>query len=224
MKIFNTQQIRDWDAFTIQNEPITSLGLMERASQTFVDWFSAYFSSTDTPIYVYCGNGNNGGDGLAIGRLLRQKYDYVHLVVLTVSGRRSKDNQTNLIAAQKMFYLDMITLSEEDEFPSMPLGSIAIDALFGTGFKGELQGYHKTLVNHLNQLEVLRVAVDIPSGLMADEHSLGEVFHANYTITFEQPKLAFLFPENAKFVGKWIVKSIGLDERFEAFEPTNNFL
>lgn len=224
MKIFNTQQIRDWDAFTIQNEPIPSLELMERASKAFVDWFSAYFSSTDTPIYVYCGNGNNGGDGLAIGRLLRQKYDYVHLVVLTVSGRRSKDNQTNLIAAQKMFYLDMITLSEEDEFPSMPLGSIAIDALFGTGFKGELQGYHKTLVNHLNQLEVLRVAVDIPSGLMADEHSLGEVFHANYTITFEQPKLAFLFPENAKFVGKWIVKSIGLDERFEAFEPTNNFL
>ncbi len=224
MKIFRTQQIRDWDAYTIQNEPIPSLELMERASNAFVHWFSNYFTTRNTPIYIFCGNGNNGGDGLAIGRLLLERFDDVNVVVLTLSGRRSSDNQANLIAAQKLSALNLITLSEEDEFPSMPLGSIAIDALFGTGFKGELEGYYKSLVSYLNKEEVLRVAVDIPSGLMADEHSQGEVFHAHYTFTFEQPKLAFLFPENAEFVGKWIVKSIGLDADFEATEEANNFL
>lgn len=224
MKIFNTEQIKHWDAFTIQNEGINSLELMERASDTFVNWLTEQFPNKTIPIYIFCGNGNNGGDGLAISRLLHQKSYGVNVIVLALSDRRSKDNQANLNAAQKISDLKISTLSNNDNFPSLQDSSIVIDALFGTGLKNELHGFIQNLVHFLNQLNVIRVAVDMPSGLLGDESSTGIIFNADYTFSFEQPKLAFMFPENEKYIGKWIAKSIYLSEAYYFSETTDNHL
>jgi hydroxyethylthiazole kinase-like uncharacterized protein yjeF len=164
---------------------------MERASETFVNWFTEQFPDKTVSVYVFCGNGNNGGDGLAISRLLHQKSYDVNVAVLPHSDRRSRDNQTNLNAAQKINGLKISTLSNSDDFPNITDSSIVIDALFGTGLKNELQGLTQNLVGFLNQLNAIRVAVDTPSGLFG-EKSRGieeflkkkEIFreddHANY--------------------------------------------
>ena len=224
MKIFSTEQIKSWDEFTIQNEPIDSLELMERASNTFVSWFTEKFSNKTTPIYLFCGNGNNGGDGLAIGRLLHQKSYNVNVIVLTLSDRRSRDNQANLLSAQKISDLNITTVSNIEDLPSIQDSSIVIDALLGTGLKSKLRGFIHNLVEFLNQLNAIRIAVDIPSGLFGEESSIGVKFKANYTFSFEQPKLAFLFPENDRYVGKWIVESIGLSNEYYSTEDTDNYL
>ena len=133
MKIYNTEQTQNWDAYTIQNDGIDSIDLMERASETFTKWFTGQFSNKTIPIYVFCGNGNNGGDGLAISRLLHQQSYNVHIMVLGHSDRRSKDNQANLNAIKQFSDLKISTLSKSDGFPQVKDSSIIIDAFFGTG-------------------------------------------------------------------------------------------
>jgi len=224
MKIFSTEQIRQWDAYTIQNEPIGSLELMERASETFASWFTEQFPNKLIPIYVFCGNGNNGGDGLAISRILHQKSYDIKVIVLAFSDRRSEDNEANLKAAQKMNDLHITTLSNMDDLPSIQDSSIVIDALFGTGLKNELHGFVQDLIRFLNQLNVTRVAIDMPSGLYGDASSNGVIFNADYTFSFEQPKLAFMFPENQKYVGQWRVNSIQLSEEYYFNESADNYL
>ncbi len=98
MKLFNTEQIKRWDEATIQNEPITSLALMERASLVFTKWFTNQFPDTSMPIYIFCGNGNNGGDGLAISRLLYDRAYTVHVFVFSPDDRKSEDYLANLEA------------------------------------------------------------------------------------------------------------------------------
>jgi len=223
MKLFNATQIRSWDAFTIKNEPISSLHLMERAAITLTNWFIAQFTNTSTPIYIFCGNGNNGGDGLAIGRLLHQASYKVHILVPANASKKSEDNLANLNEIQQIKEVEIIQLSSSQDFPKMEQNAIAIDALFGTGLNNTLQGFYQELVIFLNQQNVTRVAVDIPSGLMADSVSKGAIFKAHYTFSFQQAKLAFLFPENQKYVGKWIAKSIQLSTEFYHTESTNNY-
>ena len=81
MKLLTGKQIKEWDQFTIKNEPISSLDLMERASLSFVQWFVSNYKDTSIPILIFCGNGNNGGDGLAIARLLRDRFYEVRVFI-----------------------------------------------------------------------------------------------------------------------------------------------
>ena len=163
MKIFSTKQIKSWDTYTIERERITSLELMERASNVFVSWFIEQFPNKTTPIYIFCGNGNNGGDGFVISRLLHQESYKVNVIAQALPIKRSKDNEVNLNAIHKISDLKILTLSNSDDFPSIENDSIVVDALFGTGLKSELRGFFKNLVRFLNKLNVIRVAVDIPS-------------------------------------------------------------
>ena len=224
MKIFNAEKIKNWDKYTIQNEGIESINLMERASEAFTDWFTRKFVNKTTPIFVFCGNGNNGGDGLAISRLLYQKSYNIHIIVLAISDKRSADNQANLNAIEKFGDLKTTTLFNRADLPAIPDSSIIIDAIFGTGLNKELHGFTKELVETLNALNAVRIAVDIPSGLLADKASRGTVFNAHYTFSFEQPKLAFMFPENDKYVGKWIAESINLSKAYYSNEATDHHL
>jgi len=224
MKIFHTKQIKTWDEYTIKNKPISSLELMENASLTFTNWFTKQFPDKTNPIYVLCGNGNNGGDGLAISRLLLQAAYKVTVVIEAQPEKRSKDNSTNLELLQNRYNLKICSMANLKSLPNIEDSSIVVDALFGTGLKGELRGFFKKVVVALNHLKVTRVAIDIPSGLQGDTSSSGVIFQADYTFSFQQPKLAFLFPENQSFVGTWIVKSIGLSEEYYLHEKTDNFL
>ena len=222
MKILPVEGIRALDAHTIAHTPIASIDLMERAASTFCDWFVRRFPSIDRPIVIFCGPGNNGGDGLAIARILHRKFYPVRVYLCDISPAKSPDFLTNLDRLPGFGAITPITLREGDALPYLSPQTLVIDAILGSGLKKPVEGYWATLLQHLNQSDATRVAVDIPSGLFADRHSQGISIRADYTFSFELPKLAFLMPENQDAVGEWISASIGLDQEFIAQWPANN--
>jgi NAD(P)H-hydrate epimerase len=214
MKILSTAQIRELDAFTIKNEPIKSIDLMERASLIFVNWFTQNFAAEDNEIIVFAGTGNNGGDGLAVARLLYFQFYNVKIYRCKIGKNTSQDFEINLKRLPKRKAIPVIELETGSPFPTISNESIIIDAIFGSGLSRPLDGYWKELVEHLNQQNSAIVSVDIPSGLFADQHTSGVSIQADFTLSFELPKLSFLFPENSFRVGDWQFKSIDLDQSF----------
>lgn len=214
MKILSAEQIHTVDQYTIRHEPIASIDLMERASGVFVQWFAFRFpAAADRPVMVFCGPGNNGGDGLAVARLLHERFYQVTVYRCAVSDSLSEDNRTNLERLQQKRVVRLRTLEEGEEMPALPPDAIVVDALFGSGLSRPVEGYWARLLQYLNEQPVTRVAIDIPSGLFADRHSAGTTFRAHHTLSFESPKLAFFMPENSPAVGNWEVRPIGLSAR-----------
>lgn len=208
-KIFNAKQIRELDAFTIQHEPVTSTDLMERASKAFVQWFTARFNAS-CKVGIVCGTGNNGGDGLVIARLLKEWNYPVKVWVVRSETKETEDFKINLKRLHGKIEVQEITsVPEEKVFDDR---YVLIDALFGTGLSRPADGIHAQVIDVINQSTALRIAVDVPSGLMADSHSYGKVIRADHTITFQLPKLAFLLPENSNYVGDWHVVNISLSK------------
>ncbi len=215
MKILSPAQIRALDVYTIQNEPISSIALMERAANAFVKWFVPQFpNAEETPICIFCGPGNNGGDGLAIARLLNQKFYSARVFCCKIGNKTSEDFGKNLKRIPRRRGLPIVELKEGDAFPRLAENIVLIDAIFGSGLSRPIEGYWADLVQYLNRLSNLKVAVDIPSGLFANRVTVSPSIRANYTLSFELPKLAFLFPENQDRVGECYIQPIGLDQSF----------
>ena len=214
MKILSAEQVRELDAYTIENEPIASIDLMERAALTFVYWFTDQFPEEDRPVHIVCGIGNNGGDGLAAARLLHQRFYQVTVHRCRISEHTSDDFAVNLDRLPARSDLSIRDIVKDGPLPDIPAGAIVIDALFGSGLNRPVKGYWGELLRHLNDLPITRVAIDVPSGLFADQHTEGVCFHADFTFSFQLPKLAFFFAENQEAVGKWMVGDIGLDHSF----------
>lgn len=212
MKILSASQIREADAYTIAHEPIASIDLMERASGVFVIWYVAKFSPRQ-PVAIFCGSGNNGGDGLAIARLLCGRGYSVTVWMLGI-GNNTKDRDINeqRLASIPAVLLHYIT--EADEAPALAEHTIVIDAIFGSGLNRPVTGWVAQLIEYLNSLPLTRVAVDIPSGMYAERISEGIIFQAHHTLSFEVPRLAFLFAEHGHLVGEWEYRSIGLNADF----------
>ncbi|MBR9923068.1 MAG: NAD(P)H-hydrate dehydratase [Bacteroidetes bacterium] len=215
MQIPATQQIRDWDAYTIKHEPISSLELMERASRIYSEWFKRLSPDISKPVYIFCGPGNNGGDGLAIGRLLAQDHYEVQVFLCRIAPQLSEDTQANLDKLKGMRGMPLSEINEGDSLPEVPEGAVVIDALFGSGLNRPVEGYWANLIRHLNQLKATRFSVDIPSGLYADKVPEGSIFRADHTGTFQRPKLAFFLADSGQYTGEWEVLDIGLHPDFE---------
>lgn len=223
MKILSAQQTRALDTYTIQHEPISSIDLMERASAVFTDWFSEQYPMRHQLIQVFCGMGNNGGDGLAVARMLHErKYD-VKVSICRFSERGSEDFQTNLERLKDHPEVEIDFIKEDAPLPDLRETAIIIDAIFGSGLNRPVSGYWARLIGHINESNATIAAIDIPSGLFADQHTEGASIQANQTLTFELPKLAFLFPENNRATGIWSQRSIGLSEVFLQEVDTSNY-
>lgn len=218
MKILSASQIRDADAYTIANEPIAPIDLMERASSVFVLWYVAKFTP-EQPVAIFCGNGNNGGDGLAIARLLHEG-NYKVSVWMTIGGNTTKDRDINEQRLTKLNQIPQHQLLDGDPYPTINERAVVIDAIFGSGLNRPVTGWLAGLIEHLNNQPVSRVAVDVPSGLFADSMSDGAIFKAHHTLSFEAPRFSFLFTENDEFVGDWEYRSIGLNTDFIASVPS----
>lgn len=211
LKILNTQQIKAWDKFTIENEPSASIDLMERACIAFVQWFTERFDATAS-VGIVCGTGNNGGDGMGIARLLCDWGYSVKVWVVQGTVLESEDFKINKNRLpQKIKQYEINGSVNRNEFQSCDL---LVDGLFGSGLSRPLEGVYAEVVQEMNISAATRIAVDIPSGLYADKHTTGIVFQADYTITFQSPKVAFLMPENSQFVGEWVKVNIGLSKRY----------
>jgi NAD(P)H-hydrate epimerase len=219
MRILSTKQVRDLDAWTIEHEPIASIDLMERASQAFVDWFTLHVDVT-RKVEVVCGTGNNGGDGLAIARLLHEWGFAVRVYIVMGGVGESPDFRINRSRLpEKVHQTELTPQHNEIEFS----GDVLIDAVFGSGLSRAPEGLYAEVIERMNRVEAMRVAVDIPSGLMADTPSSGAIFRAHYTITFQLPKLAFMLPGSHAFTGEWILVDIGLDREFIRAARTDYF-
>ena len=220
--MLTSAQMREADRHTIEAASITSIDLMEQASSAFVNAVMQLYPDKNTSILVCCGTGNNGGDGLAIARLLQaQGYDAIAVWIARFAGHESDDFAVNLAR----LYHTPIAVTEffpADRLPDFHQ-QVVIDALLGSGLSRPLEGDWLRMAKHINQANRQTVAVDIPSGLRADgtipetEYSI----HAHDVITFQRPKLSFFFPESAKAMDRFQVVDIGLDEDFIQSLPSD---
>jgi hydroxyethylthiazole kinase-like uncharacterized protein yjeF len=210
-----SEQIRQADAFTIANEPILSVDLMERASKTFVGWFINHFPDKNRSISFYCGTGNNGGDGLAIARLLKEhQYKNINIKIARFSDKASDDFNNNL-ARLSQTNIPVTEIEKGAELPEEN-GSIIIDALLGSGLNKPLTGDYERLVKYINEAGKTIVAVDVPTGFFSEGEVLPNsvAIKANLVITFQQPKINFLLPESAPYIDCWEAVNIGINEQF----------
>ncbi len=208
MKILSAEQIRKWDEFTILNEPVRSLDLMERASAKCTAWIKKRFK--DKVFKIFCGKGNNGGDGLAIARQLAEK-NFLCDVYIEESGSLGTDDfQANLNHLHSC-PVQIHFIQHPDFFPEIAENNIVIDALFGSGLNWPMEGLSASLVQHINTSGAIVISIDLPSGMFCDKATDAEaVIKADYTLTFQIEKLCFLFPENEPFFGDVHVVDIGL--------------
>ena len=224
MKIPDIKTARSADAYTIENEPISSVDLMERAATQAYFWLMRNLKSKEVSIKIFCGMGNNGGDGLVLARLLATQDIYAQVFILHVSENFSHDCEVNYERLKAIPEVPMYGIFSKDDFPKIDDNDIIIDALFGSGLNRPLEGVAAELVQHLNDNHAIRIAIDIASGLNGD--SLGNpsspIVHADYTLSMQFPKMAFFYQENEPFVGKWEVMDIKIHPDFiENLETSN---
>ena len=213
MELLSAAQIREWDAFTCQHQHITSWQLMERAAQACLQWLDSheYLSRT---FLIFCAKGNNGGDGLALARLLRQKNVVLSVYILESDSKGSGDFQSNL-SWLKETSVPIHRIQSPDDFPFVDRQVLVIDALYGSGLNRPLEGTARALVDHLNKSGAGTISIDIPSGMFAGESArTGSVIRALHTLTFQVFKIAFLVPENEENTGQVHVLEINLDPAF----------
>jgi NAD(P)H-hydrate epimerase len=198
---------------------------MERAGTTCAEYLLRHLPMTDyDKIMVFCGPGNNGGDGLVIARLLAQQGLFVETVLCNENGKTSNEFAENL---EHLNRLPLTNLSIVEYAPALFQPNpqvLVIDALFGIGLSKPLKGYYADIVEQVNQLPVTKAAIDVPSGLFIDSHTPAtyKVLRANLTLTFQFQKLAYVMPENADRVGKVEILDIGLrmpEEQLEQMIP-----
>ena len=212
MKFFTTSQIAELDQYTIENEPVEAIDLMERASERLAEWIALYFDSNHR-IAVFAGHGNNGGDALAVSRMLAS-LDYKVDVFIPDFGKKFTDLfSINLNRLKIWVDVKTINWNPDEPLPELHSYDLIIDGLFGAGLSRPLSGFPAQLVKHLNQSGLPIVSIDIPSGLMGEDN-IGidpySIIHATYTLTLEFPKLSLFFKENAQYTGIWEVIPIGL--------------
>lgn len=210
MKLFTTPQLKTLDAYTIAHEPISSLDLMERASVAITDWLLQYFEKPQ-PILVVAGAGNNGGDGLAVARLLATCGFEVEVILVNPDGKLSEDCEAN---RKRLVEQGRVKISEiRNSSFVIRNSSFIIDALFGSGLNRPLEGVYADVVKQINQSGAQVISIDIPSGLFGEDNITNtpeNIIKANITLTLQFPKIAFLLPENEEYVGEWQVLDIGL--------------
>lgn len=212
MKILTVDKIREADQFTIENEPISSLNLMERASTQVAQWILKHFPKYYRPIIV-AGKGNNGGDGLAIARMLAA-FGYQTNVYVAMGTDGSEDFNTNLERLDNG-RVDIIEGYQSLKERAIDKNVLWIDALFGSGLSRPIEGGLAELIDYMNKAEGKKITIDIPSGLFADKPTEGKsIFQADTTLSFQFPKLAFLIPENETYVGDWTILDIGLSREY----------
>lgn len=213
MKILPIEKIREADDYTIKNEPITSINLMERAAQQLYKWVKKRVHKYQ-PIKIFAGLGNNGGDGLVLARLLGEKAYKIQVHVINYSDKSSDDFAANLTRLKELNVVDLNFIGNKTEIPEIEEDDIVIDAIFGSGLTRPAEGLVGDVIKSINSSGSITIAVDIPSGLLADSSSTGNIIRSDYTLSFQMPKLAFLLPENDKYVGDWHIRDIGLHPDF----------
>jgi NAD(P)H-hydrate epimerase len=225
LKILNVDQVKAADKHSILKEKIKSTDLMERAAASFVQWFETTFPAElpaggTRTLAVFCGPGNNGGDGFAIARMLLQRAYDVDVFYLNDMAMPSDECLHNMNKFKALAASQLIHVESSEDWPELSAYDLVIDALLGAGLNRPVEGLMAETIELLNKNSRGIVSVDLPSGMFADKHTPGTSIEADHTFCFELPKLGLLLPENAHRVGDWHLGKIGLDADFLANEKT----
>ncbi|SFR48908.1 yjeF C-terminal region, hydroxyethylthiazole kinase-related/yjeF N-terminal region [Robiginitalea myxolifaciens] len=219
MKILSRQQIYKADKETTRIQQISSLELMERAATRAFEWIHQRLQGSPVPIYLLCGIGNNGGDGLVIARHLAEHGYHIEVFIVDYHPKRSPDFLENL-QALKQRKVWPTTLESGQALPAMDPQGILVDAIFGIGLSRVPDPWMKSVIDQINSSGLFVLAIDLPSGMPADfsdfdpaQNGLSMV-HAQHTLTFGAPKLTFFLPETGSAVGQWTVLDIGLAREY----------
>jgi NAD(P)H-hydrate epimerase len=221
MKIFTSTQIKELDRYTIEHEPIPSIDLMERAAKTLTRAITDTWNNS-VPVIVFAGPGNNGGDALAVARMLGDQGYQVTVYLFNINGHLSEEcaaNKKRLVESKRAKAFTEVT--QEFDPPRLEKGMLVVDGLFGSGLNKPLAGGFASLVKYINASQADVVAIDVPSGLMTEDNTYNvraNIIRATVTLTLQQPKLAFFFPENQTFIGQLRVLDIRLSQ--EGIEKT----
>lgn len=212
MKIFRCEQIKEIDRYTIANEPVSSVDLMERAALRLFEWIARRFDRSKRMV-IFAGPGNNGGDGLALARFLAEERYNTEVHFVHYTDKVSDDWNINRIRLEKAGKVLFNSLENIDRFPVICSDDIIIDAIFGSGLTRPAEGLAADIIREINQTDCTIIAIDIPSGLFGEDNSRNipdTIIKADFTLSFQFPKLSFLFAENNAIVGEWYILSIGL--------------
>ena len=216
MKILSASQIKEIDKFTVKHEPVNSLDLMERAARACVKRL-VKLVDLEEEVFVFCGKGNNGGDGLAISRLLSDQGYNVKTFVIEHAEKFSEDAEQNYTLLKTKFPARISEIRNLEELKEKEISrdAVIIDALLGTGINRPVEGLLKEVIGHLNSSFQKIISIDMPSGLYADKSSSENeaIVHSSLTLTFQLPKLSFLIPENKNYVPEFEILDIGLHEK-----------
>ncbi len=210
LDIIPGNRVSELDKAFIKSEGITSWDLMEKAATSFCNWFKPLFENSGKRIFIFCGLGNNGGDGLAIARLLEMEGFGVTVVSFEDSIKCSRDYQINF---NKLPFGVKIGGCEDFDFQQIGDG-ILIDGIFGVGVNRSVSGRYLEVIELLNLSKAIKISIDMPSGIPSDGVLVGDAFKADYTCTFQFPKLGLLIPEHADFTGKVEILDIGISSSF----------
>lgn len=222
MKIFTGAQIRELDKYTIENEPIKSIDLMERAARAITRAITERWPQ-EVPVVVFAGPGNNGGDALAVARLLTEQNYQVQTYLFNITGKLSADcteNKRRLTDRKGRPLLTEVT--QEFDPPRLEGGMLVVDGLFGSGLNKPLAGGFASLVKYINASQAEVVSIDVPSGLMTEDNTYNiraNIVRATLTLTLQNTKLSFLFEENQQYVGELKILDIRLSQ--EGMEKTD---
>ena len=217
MKIFTSAQIHEHDKYTIEHEPISSVDLMERAAKAITHAIAERWSA-NTPIVVFAGPGNNGGDALAVARMLADKGYQVRVYLFNIHNNLSADcsvNRKRLNESKKIKSFSEISLNFDP--PQLTEDTLVVDGLFGSGLNKPLSGGFASLVKYINQSPSKVVSIDIPSGLMCEDNTYNirtNIIRADVTLTLQYKKLAMMFADNQPYIGKLQILDIGLSKEY----------
>ncbi|MEP2935664.1 MAG: NAD(P)H-hydrate dehydratase [Gilvibacter sp.] len=221
MKIFSAQQLYAADKATIKRQQLAPTLLMERAGEQVYNWLHSRMQGAQVPVRIFCGIGNNGGDGLVLGRMLIESGYNVHTYVVNCSDKRSKNFLTNYDRIKNVTKNWPTLIKSEEDFPEIHRDDVVVDAIFGIGLNRCMDGWVKGLIVHMNTAGAFILAIDTPSGLYANMaiEDPEAIVRANHTLTFQFPKLSFFMPQTGVYTQTWEALDIGLDAQYVQETP-----
>lgn len=226
MKILTCNQAKEADQYTIEKEQIPSIELMERAAAQITGEICSRWDHSHN-IVVFAGPGNNGGDAVAVARMLYERDYNVWLYLFNVTGHLSEDCIENVKRLGECGFPNYTEVTSSVNFRKFTPNDIIIDGLFGTGINKPLNKGFAMVVNMMNASGATIVSIDIPSGLMGEDNTFNvrqNIIQADLTLSIQLPKLAFLYPENENIVGEWKLLDIGISQEYIDNAPARYFI
>lgn len=215
MKKVTVSQMKAIDNRTINEYGLSALVLMEHAGKAVADETLKLLNKKREKVAVFCGPGNNGGDGLVAARWLHHYGLKVEVFIIGELTKASLETRLNFNITENL-RIPIHLIQNNWPFLKEQIGyfNLVIDGLLGTGTHGQIQGLYKNIIDDLNANGIKIISIDIPSGLSADTgQPLGSCLSAAMTVTLGFPKIGFSRPGAKKYTGKVVVADIGLIDK-----------